>query len=147
MPQFNSYERSPGQFSDGFDEGYSAQIEQPAVNGNGDGHAEDAITVMADALAWVLQYCWDRRGGPAHPRTALHRFVAISMTMRPDLVDMTFQQMARKLRISKATLSWHSVSFSDKAGLHFRPNRRESARRKFSEAQKAAWIRRRQALR
>lgn len=141
MPQFNVYERNPNQFSDGFDENYGAQIEEPAINGNGE--HEDLITLMADALSWILQYCWDRRGGPPHPRTAMHRFIAISMTMRPDLVDMTFKQMAGKLRINKATLSWHSLSFADKAGLHFRPNRREETRRKFAEAQRKIWRKRR----
>jgi hypothetical protein len=126
MPQFNVYERDPGVFSDGFDENYAAQIALPA---NGDG-AEDRITTIAEALAWVLGWCWDRKGVIPRPQpiTAMRRFVAISMTMRPDLVDMDFTQMARKLRISKAMLSYHSIRFSDEVGLRFRPNRRKSGR-------------------
>jgi hypothetical protein len=135
MPQFNVYERSPDGFSNGFDESYAAQIE-PHANGE---KLEDKFTVMADALAFILEYCWSRGGRCHHPRTAFHKFCAISITMRPDLVEMNLRQMASKLRISRAILSLHSVNFSDKAGLHFRPSRRQWARRKFSEVQKEVW--------
>jgi hypothetical protein len=141
MSQFNVYERNPDVFTNGFDESYAGQVEQPAaVNGE---KPEDRFTVMADALAWMLEYCWSKGGRCHQPRTAFHKFVAISITMRPDLVEMTQRQAASKLRISRATLSLHSVNFSDKAGLHFRPSRRMAARRKFSEVQKEIWRKRR----
>lgn len=139
MPHFNSYERNPGQFTNGFDETYAVQIEQAAPNGE---HIEDRITLLSDALAWILQYCWDTRGGVTHPRTAMHRFVAVSMTVRPDLADTTFITMARKLRISKASMTAYSTDFMKKVGLQFRAKRRESVRQTLSEVQKRIWAER-----
>ncbi len=128
MLQFNAYERYPREFANGFDERYARQIE-PASNG--EPAKEDRITLLAEALAWVLEFCWTSRGGAPQkqPRTAIRRFVALSMTMRPDLIPMTFREMAGRMRISKSLLSSYSVGFSDTVGLQFRPNRRKHERR------------------
>jgi len=134
---------------DSFWETYVGQVEPMAVNG--EKAEEDAkrekFAAMADALAWVLRYCWSQAGqqeGTRTPRDAFKRFVALSMTVRPDLFgNMTFAAMARRLRLSKATLSKLSLDFSDRAGLHFRRNRRETARKKFSAVQKRIWAKRR----
>jgi len=44
--------------------------------------------------------------------------------------------------LTKAALSYLSLDFSDKAGLHFRRNRRQSIREKFAKVQREAWGRR-----
>lgn len=135
---FDTYNGYETRFSNGYDDSYALQNEPVAeVNGA----AADKFTVMAEALAWVFRYCWvGHRECTRAPRDAFRRFVAIAMTVRPDMFgDMSFTGMSRKLRLSKATLSKLSLDFSDKAGLHFRRNRRDGARRKFSQVQKTIW--------
>lgn len=120
MAQFDTYNQP--QLIRRFDESYAAELDVP-VNGE---RTEDRITFLADALAWMLEHCWNK--GKARcwtPKTALYRFAAISATMRPDLVGMSFSDLAKRLRVDKQVLSYHSVKFSDKAGLRFRPNRRK----------------------
>lgn len=119
-------------------DGYAAEFDLPI---NGDNGEPDKFEVMADALAWVLAYCWlGPNGRTRECKAAFKRFVAIAMTVRPDLFgDMSFEMMGKKLRFTKAALSKLSLDFSDKAGLHFRRNRRQDARKKFRDVQTKLW--------
>ena len=155
MAHFDYYEGhdrperlASGGFS-GFLETYGTQIDGTAPDAEDETDEQkenrEKFALMAEAMAWVLEHCWTGpRGLPREARDACRRFVALTMTLRPDLVgNVTFKAMANKLRGGKALLSKLSLQFSDRAGLHFRRSRRESARKKFSTVQKRIWAKRR----
>jgi len=144
----NGYNGSPNSSARAFNEEEAEEFDlpHPEVFDGAKAAKLDKIADIAASLAWVLRYCWTGPGQRTRqPKAAFRRFVAVSMTVRPDLFDdgeMSFAAMAKHLRLTKAALSYLSLDFSDKAGLHFRRNRRQSIREKFAKVQREAWGRR-----
>jgi len=88
------------------------------------------LGLAADGLTRMLQWCWPpRRSVRVGLRVGFRRFVAVSMTLRPELLDnCTFAQVAREVGVTKAALSKHSVDFEREFGLQFRRGRSATAR-------------------
>ena len=147
LDSINGHNGCPTSSIRAFDENEAAEFDLPQPEAIPDEKSAKLAKIadLADSLAWVLRYCWTGQANRMRDaRAAFRRFVAISMTVRPDLFpDVSYEKMARQLRLTKGGLSYLSLDFSDKAGLHFRRSRRESVREKFAEAQRKAWKRRR----
>ena len=119
-----------------FDQDQLTESVLPAVYGD-EPLTDDQIPVLADALARILHWCWHNKSERllAIPQ-AMHRFTAMCAVIRPDLLnDMSYQQIAAKLGVTKACLSKNAIQFQDNFQLHFRRSRRHETRAIFAKAQ------------
>lgn len=105
---------------------------------------EEIMRAAGEVLSRLLVFCWRKPNGEVRTLTeALKRFVAASCCLRSDLMgDRDYHTLAGRLRCTRACLSKVGLEFADEVGLHFRNQRRQSARKTFSDAQRRAHRRR-----
>jgi hypothetical protein len=82
-------------------------------------------------LGWV----WLLPNGKARkPESAKLRFLAATATLRPAIFEnQSFNQIAKGMGLTRAALSKLSVEFADAFSMHFRCQKRSSARAKYAK--------------
>jgi len=98
-------------------------------------HYEDAVQLATDGFSVFLAWVWLTPSGKArNPESAKLRFLAATATLRPAIFEnKSFAQIAGGMGLTRAALSKLSVEFADEFSLHFRCQKRSSARAKYAQ--------------
>ena len=98
-------------------------------------HYEDAVEMATEGFSLFLAWVWLTPQGKArNPDSAKLRFLAATATLRPAIFDnKSFAQIASGMGLTRAALSKLSVEFADEFSLHFRCQKRSSARAKYAK--------------
>ena len=92
--------------------------------------ATENVHELAEALRAVLDWVWRENGAVRKPKSAMIRFVALSATLDPDLLDgMSYEKIGHKFgRVTKAAVSCAALAFQDKFAVQFSRSRRKEMR-------------------
>jgi hypothetical protein len=95
----------------------------------------DDIHGMSEAFDKILFWCWSGNGGKRRKsKASFARFVALTAAMRPDIFgNMSYKQIGKELRVTKAWMSRLALEFQDEFGVHFRRSRVEGSRAVFRD--------------
>lgn len=93
----------------------------------------EEVRTLAEAFDKILFWCWSGNNGKRRSsRASYARFVAMTAAMRPDIFgDMSYKQIGKEIRVTKAWMSRLALEFQDLFGVHFRRSRVEGAREVF----------------
>jgi hypothetical protein len=102
-----------------------------------------AGVTATDACAALLQHILspviESGLSPASPRLIGLRAIAVANLLGvAGIGDLGAAGVARKIKVTRALISWHQVNFADQVGVHFRTQRRTEARDHYREARQAA---------
>ena len=103
----------------------------------------DKIKAMSETLEEIMFWCWNVRGANGKYKlrkfnSAQNHFVAFTALVRPDFFDgMSYEEIGKKIKISKQRLSIMAKSFQKEFGVKFRRSHNETD--KHSAAAKASW--------
>ena len=101
-------------------------------------HYEYAVEMATEGFALFLGWVWLLPSGKTrNPESAKLRFLAATATLRPQIFEnKSFNQIAASMGLTRAALSKLSVEFADEFSLHFRCQKRSSARVKYAKQAK-----------
>jgi hypothetical protein len=104
----------------------------------------EIATVRAAALvSQMIHFCWMTGGKMRDARPALIRFCAMCMLLNPGLFGkMSYEEMGKKLRVTKQALSKVATEFQSETRLHFRRSRRSQSTESFRKAAQRSWRKR-----
>ena len=89
----------------------------------------EAMQLAGDGLRELLHWVWRKGTARASPITAFRRFMVLSATLRPELLDdMTLSQLGQEAGCTKANLSKAALKFTTQFGLEFRRQRTPTSR-------------------
>lgn len=79
---------------------------------------EDEIACMAEALGWLIRWCWLRKDGTLQKtHAALSRFALFSTVVFHGVVPKTLDSLASDLGKTRASLSWFTKDLTKKTGI------------------------------
>lgn len=91
----------------------------------------DPAAIAGDGLERLMRWLWQS----SDMKGSFIRFVAMSAAMRPELLDnQSYNDIAKKLNVTRATISSFAVQFQKKFGVHFRRSKRAGSSVKYAAA-------------
>ena len=106
---------------------------------------DELMSAASDVLCKLLRFCWhDTRGRLRSSKSATVRFTALAAAVNPGFFGKdSLSVIGKRLGVTRSMMSRAVVEFTDTCNLKFRRTKSKATRKHYSEAQKAAWAKRR----